>query len=141
MNPLKKALLEFIEPQRLLEGEPMGEHTTFRVGGRAELCFFPRSGEEIARGLAAAEAAGMPCLVMGNGSNLIVRDGGVRGLVMILGEPFSEIQVLDDEIFCQAGARLSRLAGAALEHSLTGLEFASGIPGTVGGGVVMNAGA
>ena len=56
MNPLKKALLEFIEPQRLLEGEPMGEHTTFRVGGRAELCFFPRSGEEIARGLAAAEA-------------------------------------------------------------------------------------
>ncbi len=141
MNPLKKALLEFIEPQRLLEGEPMGEHTTFRVGGRAELCFFPRSGEEIARGLAAAEAAGMPCLVMGNGSNLIVRDGGVRGLVMILGEPFSEIQVSDDEIFCQAGARLSRLAGAALEHSLTGLEFASGIPGTVGGGVVMNAGA
>ena len=58
MNPLKKALLDFIEPQRLLEGEPMGEHTTFRVGGRAELCFFPRSGEEIARGLAAAEAAG-----------------------------------------------------------------------------------
>ena len=141
MNPLKTALLEFLEPQRLLEGEPMGEHTSFRVGGPAEFCFFPCTGEEIARGLAAAAAANAPCLVMGNGSNLIVRDGGLRGLVMILGEPFSGIQVSGEEIVCQAGARLSRLAGTALEHSLTGLEFASGIPGTVGGGVAMNAGA
>lgn len=141
MRELIAELSGFAEAGRILEREPMKDHTTFRVGGPADVCFFPKSAEEIRRATAAARKLGAPCMVMGNGSNLIVRDGGIRGLVVILGDGFSDIRVEGTRIFCQAGAPLSRLAAAALDNSLTGLEFASGIPGTLGGGAAMNAGA
>ncbi len=141
MRELIAELSLFAETDRILEQEPMKNHTTFRVGGPADICFFPKSADEIRRAMAAAQKLGAPCMVMGNGSNMIVRDGGIRGLVIILGDRFAEIKVDGTRICCQAGASLSRLAAAALDNSLTGLEFASGIPGTLGGGAVMNAGA
>lgn len=127
--------------ERVLINEPMALHTTYRVGGPADVVFFPASEEETAAAVQIAKENNIPCHVFGNGSNLIVRDGGIRGLVIILGEHFSGVRVEGNRIYAQAGASLSRVATAALNASLTGLEFASGIPGSLGGGCAMNAGA
>ena len=127
--------------EQILVNEPMAKHTTMRVGGPADVLFLPDSAGEVARALAWAGELGVPALLMGNGSNLIVRDGGVRGLVISLGERFSRIRVQGEELTAQAGASLKRVAAAAQEAGLSGLEFAAGIPGTLGGGVAMNAGA
>jgi len=126
---------------RLLENEPMSKHTTFRVGGPADLLFMPASAEELCAALRLANAAGVAAHVLGNGSNLIVRDGGIRGLTIVLGEDFSEICIEGNRLYAQAGALLSKVAAAAMEAGLSGLEFAGGIPGTLGGGCIMNAGA
>ena len=136
LNTLRK-----IAPDRVLENAPMSRYTTFRVGGPADVLFLPASVEELRTALAAAEREGVPVCLIGNGSNLIVRDGGIRGLVIALGEPFSEIRVEGTQVWAQAGARLSAVAAAAQRAGLAGLEFASGIPGTLGGGCAMNAGA
>ena len=136
LNTLRK-----LAPDRVLENAPMSRYTTFRVGGPADVLFFPASVEELQEALAAAKAKGIPVCLIGNGSNLIVRDGGIRGLVIALGEPFSELRVEGQQIWAQAGARLSAVAAAAQRAGLTGMEFASGIPGTLGGGCAMNAGA
>lgn len=141
MRELINELLSFASEDQVLVNEPMSAHTTFRVGGNADVCFMPASAAQLRDSIAAAERLAVPCMVMGNGSNMIVRDGGIRGLVIILGDRFSGIEVNGTHISCQAGAPLSRLAAAALDNSLTGLEFAAGIPGTMGGGAVMNAGA
>ena len=133
--------LRAMAPDRLLENEPMCLHTTFRVGGPADLLFQPSSAEELCAALQLAKDAGTPVQLLGNGSNLIVRDGGLRGLTILLGEHFSDIRVDGRRIYAQAGATLVRVAAAAQEAGLTGLEFASGIPGTLGGGCAMNAGA
>ena len=136
LNTLRK-----IAPDRVLENAPMSRYTTFRVGGPADVLFLPASVEELRTALAAAKAEGVPVCLIGNGSNLIVRDGGIRGLVIALGEPFSELRVEGQQVWAQAGARLSAVAAAAQRAGLAGLEFASGIPGTLGGGCAMNAGA
>ena len=136
LNTLRK-----IAPERVLENAPMSRYTTFRVGGPADVLFLPASVEELRTALAAAKAEGVPVCLIGNGSNLIVRDGGIRGLVIALGEPFSEVRVEGAQVWAQAGARLSAVAAAAQRAGLAGLEFASGIPGTLGGGCAMNAGA
>ena len=115
--------------------------TTLRVGGPADYFAEPASERELAVLLNAAKEAGLPVLLMGNGSNLLVRDGGFRGLVIRLGKAFSRIEPWEHGLKAQAGALLSVLACEAAAASLTGLEFAQGIPGTVGGGVYMNAGA
>ena len=138
---LAKRLCENTSPERVLINEPMCKHTTFRIGGPADLFFMPESSRELALALGLARHLEIPTLVMGNGSNLVVRDGGVRGLVVQLGDRFSEVRVEGARIFAKAGASLSRVAQAAQEAGLTGLEFASGIPGTLGGGTAMNAGA
>ena len=103
--------------------------------------FFPESEGQVVAAMDAARALGVPVLVLGNGSNLIVRDGGIRGLVIALGERMSEVRVDGNVVSAQAGASLKRMAAAAQAAGLTGLEFASGIPGTLGGGCAMNAGA
>ena len=136
LNTLRK-----IAPDRVLENAPMSRYTTFRVGGPADALFLPASVEELRTALAAAKAEGVPVCLIGNGSNLIVRDGGIRGLVIALGEPVSEVRVEGAQVWAQAGARLSAVAAAAQRAGLAGLEFASGIPGTLGGGCAMNAGA
>lgn len=134
-------LLAAMAPGRALKNEPMAAHTTFKVGGPADICFFPEGEKELICAMAAAREMGVDCMVMGNGSNMIVRDGGIRGLVIILGGGMGRIEINGARMSCQAGATLAKAAAAAMEASLTGLEFAAGIPGTLGGGVAMNAGA
>ena len=127
--------------ERLLENEPMARHTSFHLGGPADLMFFPASAQELMRAMALAREVGVPTCLVGNGSNLIVRDGGIRGLVLVLGENMAQICVEGETLTAQAGAPLARVASAAQAAGLSGLEFASGIPGTLGGGCAMNAGA
>ena len=133
--------LRALAPDRLFENEPMAKHTTFRVGGPADFLFYPENREEIIAALDAAKAENVPVYVIGNGSNLLVRDGGIRGLVIVLGDEFAHVCVDGDRIYAEAGVRLSKIAAIAQENGLTGLEFAGGIPGTLGGGCMMNAGA
>lgn len=126
---------------QVLEHEPMARHTTMRVGGPAEILFSPASEGELLFAVREAKRAGAPFRIIGNGSNLLVLDGGLPGLTIRLGEAFSKISVNGNQIRAQAGALLCRVAAAARDASLTGLEFASGIPGSAGGGMAMNAGA
>lgn len=133
--------LRALGADRVKTNEPMSMHTTYRVGGPADVVFYPTTEEEVQTAIALAKENGIPCHVFGNGSNLIVRDGGIRGLVILLGEHYAEVKVEGTRVYAQAGASLSRVATAALNASLTGLEFASGIPGSLGGGCAMNAGA
>lgn len=140
MDRLADALRAFGR-ERVLENEPMSRHTTFRIGGPAELMFLPACEEEIVEAVRLAKVAGIPVRVLGNGSNLLVRDGGLRGLSIVLGERFARIHIEGRRLYAQAGALLSRVASAAQEAGLSGLEFAGGIPGTLGGGCAMNAGA
>lgn len=126
---------------RVLLNEPLSKHITFRVGGPGDIMAFPRSEEELSFLFKQAKSENIPVTVIGNGSNLIVKDRGIRGLTIVLGEEFSGITVNGNEITACAGELLSKIARTAYNHSLTGLEFASGIPGSLGGGMAMNAGA
>ena len=121
--------------------EPMCDHTTFRIGGPAEVFVMPESYEQIAWVIRQCRQAELPYFILGNGSNLLVSDKGYQGVVVQLYRNFGQIRVEDSRIHAQAGALLSGIAAAAREASLTGFEFAGGIPGTLGGAVVMNAGA
>ena len=129
------------ESFHVLKDAPMSEYTTLRLGGPADYLAFPRSREEIAAMFEEAGACGMPVTVIGRGSNLLVLDGGIRGLTISIGKNMRAIRREGDCLIAQAGAPLAAVAAMAAENGLSGLEFASGIPGTVGGGVVMNAGA
>ena len=129
------------ENYNTLVHEPMSGHTTLRLGGPADYMVFPRNAEEIAGLFAEAAAHDLPVTVIGHGSNLLVLDGGIRGLVICIGKNMREITLEGNRITAQAGAMLGSVAMEAAEAGLSGLEFASGIPGTVGGGVTMNAGA
>ena len=124
-----------------LVNAPMSEHTTLKLGGPADYLVFPRSAAEIGALFAEAGAYNLPVTVIGHGSNLLVLDGGIRGLVICIGKNMRTITRAGNTITAQAGAMLGSAAMEAAEAGLTGLEFASGIPGTVGGGVTMNAGA
>ena len=129
------------ESFNVLTNEPMSAYTTLKLGGPADYLAFPQSEEEIAALFAEANAAGMPVTVIGHGSNLLVLDGGIRGLVICVGKNMKKITRKGNTLTVQAGAMLGRTAMEAAEAGLTGMEFASGIPGTIGGGVTMNAGA
>ena len=124
-----------------LVNEPMSAHTTLKLGGPADYLVFPRSAEEIAAMFAEARAHNVPVTVIGHGSNLLVLDGGIRGLVICIGKNMKQIRREGNILSVQAGAMLGSAAAEAAEAGLSGLEFACGIPGTVGGGVTMNAGA
>ena len=125
----------------ILKDVPMKEHTTMKVGGKADLMIIPDSISSIQKIIAFLSTTNIPYLVIGNGSNLIFHDTGYNGVIVKIGTPLSDIEVFDDIIIAEAGASLAHVANTALEHSLTGLEFASGIPGSMGGAVYMNAGA
>ena len=124
-----------------LENEPMRLHTTFKIGGPARVLLFPETEEQITALVQCARANGVRLLTIGNGSNLLVADKGIDAAVLVMDKHFSAVTVKGNTIFAQAGASLMKVCRTALEHSLTGLEFAYGIPGTVGGAVYMNAGA
>jgi len=129
------------ESFKALVNEPMSGHTTLKLGGPADYLVFPHSADEINALFAEAGLYNLPVTVIGRGSNLLVLDGGIRGLVICIGKNMRNITRHGNTITAQAGAMLAGVAAEAADAGLTGLEFASGIPGTVGGGVTMNAGA
>ena len=124
-----------------LRGEPMAAHTTFKVGGPADFLAQVEDAGQLAGLLALCRREGVPALMMGNGSNLLVRDGGIRGVVIQCGPGLSQMDVAGEVITAGAGCMLSALSRLARDHSLAGLAFAAGIPGCLGGALVMNAGA
>lgn len=137
---LYNELCKLVSKDRIFQNEPMKLHTTFRTGGPAEILIQPVA-EELAYVIELCKKYKEPWIVIGNGSNLLVSDEGINGVVIELGKYQSEIVILDDVVVAQAGAMMSTVANKAAEESLTGLEFAAGIPGTIGGAVFMNAGA
>lgn len=130
-----------ISQDRILFQEPMSRHTTFRVGGEAACMLLIRSEEELCKLIPYFKLIGQEYFILGNGSNLLVGDKGYQGIVLKLDKGMQEIQVEDTRIRVKAGALLSQTANLARDHGLTGMEFAAGIPGSIGGAVVMNAGA
>lgn len=126
---------------RVLTDSPMSKQTTFKAGGNADIIAFPCTVDALTNILTEAKKADIPCIIMGNGSNILVRDEGIDGVVVKMTSLLSDIQVSGTTIKCAAGVSLAKLCTTALEHGLTGLEFAYGIPGSVGGAVYMNAGA
>jgi len=132
---------DIVGEENIKTNEPMKNHTSFKVGGPVDILVNPASIEQIGRILVLCKTGGVPVFVMGNGTNLIVREKGIRGVVVKTFESFCKCTVEDDIIEAEAGILLSEISNTALEHGLSGLEFASGIPGTLGGAVTMNAGA
>jgi len=127
---------------KYLEQEELSKHTSFKIGGPAEIFAKPASTEQVALIADFCRKNEIPLLPLGKGSNVLAPDNGIGGVTMYFGSDFGKIILLDDEtIYCEAGASLSALCKFALENELTGLEFAYGIPGSVGGAVFMNAGA
>ena len=118
----------------------MRDYTTLKLGGPADYMALPASGEETAALLAEARGMGMPVTILGHGSNVLVLEGGIRGLVIRMGRGMNRAEVDGNRITARAGTMMGTVAALAADHGLTGLEFASGIPCTVGGGVLMNAG-
>ncbi len=136
-----QALKKFVPEEDIRLGESMAEHTTFRIGGPADCLVQIGSRQQLVQVQRYLRLVEVPFFILGNGSNLLVSDKGYPGIVLQIGQKMSNIEVQGDVIIAQAGASMARIARAAQEHGLTGLEFASGIPGTIGGGIVMNAGA
>ena len=134
-------LCEIAGKENVLRDEPMNRHTTFRIGGPADYLVSPVTEGQLAGLLSYCRETDCPFFLLGNGSNLLVGDGGFRGVVIQLFRNWNEIRQEENVFHAKAGAMLSTLAKMAQSSSLTGLEFASGIPGTLGGAVMMNAGA
>ena len=133
-------LKEIISEELILKNEPMSKHTTFRIGGNADLYVSPQL-SQVAYILALAKEYKVPVTIIGNGSNLLVGDKGIRGLVLSFGKGADTLDVDGTRMTIGAGTLLSKAAAEAARNCLTGLEFAAGIPGTLGGAIVMNAGA
>lgn len=140
MADFKKQLKEQFPQLSVLQKEPMKNHTTFRIGGPADYYICPKE-EETAQILSIAKQCGIEVTIIGNGSNLLIGDGGIRGLVLEIGAGMNEVTVENHTVRAKAGALLSAVSAAAASAGLTGMEFAAGIPGSVGGAVTMNAGA
>ncbi len=140
MSNFLEHLKQVIPEENIRLNEPMKNHTTFRIGGNADF-FVSVNREQLPQILTVAKQDEVPVTIIGNGSNLLVKDGGIRGLVVEIGKDMEDIQLHENCITASAGALLSKIARAAADAGLSGLEFASGIPGSLGGAVVMNAGA
>lgn len=129
-----------VPAETVLENEPMSKHTTFRIGGNADVFVSPKV-SQVTDILALAKEYKVPVTVIGNGSNLLVGDKGIRGLVLSFGKEAEDIKLNGNRMTVSAGTILAKTAAEAAKNSLTGLEFAAGIPGSLGGAIVMNAGA
>ena len=141
IESLKEKLSEHFPTDQLFFDELMAPHTTFKVGGPADIFLDVTSVDDIEFAVSAAQAEGVPWRVLGCGSNVLVSDEGARGLVIHLGERYSSITINGTFVYAQAGATNEEVAVKALNAGLRGYEFASGIPGSVGGAAIMNAGA
>ncbi|GIM28224.1 UDP-N-acetylenolpyruvoylglucosamine reductase [Clostridium polyendosporum] len=135
-----KVLLSVYDENDIELNSPMGEHIYFKVGGPVDILVNPRSKEQVVKTIGLCKEYNVPYIIIGNGSNILVRDGGIRGVVIKICK-LDNISVNCNEIVAECGALLSDVSKIALERSLTGFEFACGIPGSVGGAVFMNAGA
>jgi UDP-N-acetylmuramate dehydrogenase len=133
--------LDAVLPGRVRAAEPLARHTSFRIGGPADVLATPDSAEELAALVRAAAAADAPLTMLGGGSNMLVGDGGIRGIVVKLGRGFRRVEWEPPYVEAGAAVQLGRLARDAATRGLAGLEYAEGIPGTVGGALFMNAGA
>lgn len=138
---IRQQFCELLGEERVLVEEPMDRHTTFRIGGPADYFLIPETYEQIQKILEICRREELPYFILGNGSNLLVSDQGYRGVIIQTFRNFSGVTVDGNKIHAASGALLSAIAAAAKNASLTGFEFAGGIPGTLGGAVVMNAGA
>ena len=138
---MKNRFETILGQDRILMEEPMKKHTTFRLGGPADFFLCPSDVNQIPEIIHICRKEGIPWFVLGNGSNLLVSDQGYRGVVIQIYKNMNQITVEGTRIYAQAGALLSAVSKKAMEAGLTGMEFASGIPGTLGGAAVMNAGA
>ncbi len=136
-----KKFEELIGRENVLTDEPMKNHTTFKIGGPADIFLMPKTEEQIANVIKVAKENSFPVFILGNGSNVLVGDKGIRGAVLCLYKNLNCLEVSGDEIYAGAGILLSAASLVAANSGLSGLEFASGIPGTIGGAVYMNAGA
>ena len=134
-----EALKEIVPADKVLLQEPMKLHTTFRIGGPADCLVYLENEEQLCKIQKYLRLVDVPYTVIGNGSNLLVSDQGYAGIVLVVGKHMSRIEVRDCYLEAEAGALMSQVAKAAKEHGLTGLEFAAGIPGTIGGGAVEHA--
>lgn len=135
-------LIDILKKDQIYMKEIMENHTSLHIGGPADYFVTPSSEDEIMKVIELCKLSHMPYYIMGNGSNLLVSDDGYRGLIMKIGDNYSEFSIGEDGIvLAQGGILLSKLANGIAKKSLTGFEFASGIPGTLGGAVYMNAGA
>ena len=138
---LTEQLCQILGQENVKEDEPMKKHTTFRVGGPADYFLTPENEGQVQSVIALLKEKKVPYYIVGNGSNLLVGDKGFRGAVVQIYQKMNQITVDGESVCAQAGALLSKIAAQALEHGLTDFEFASGIPGTLGGALMMNAGA
>lgn len=138
---MHKKLINIVGQDNVFHKELMSRHTTFRVGGPVDFLVTPHSAEEVRQLIELCVAEQVPYFILGNGSNLLVRDQGIAGVAIQLYRNYADFRIEGNEIWAQSGVMLSRLGKAALDEGLTGFEFASGIPGTLGGAVTMNAGA
>lgn len=141
-NEFNEELKKFLKDEQFIFQAKMSEHTTFKIGGAADVLIFPSNFEEVEKIFKLIEKFKIPCTVLGKGSNVLVLDNGIRGAVVKFTEEFfGSIRAEGNRIIAGAGASLKSVSEFAAEHSLTGMEFAVGIPGSIGGAVFMNAGA
>lgn len=134
-------LRAIVGEEHVQENVSLAGYTTFRIGGPADVLVQVGEEEQLEKVLAWCRESGRPWILLGRGSNVLVDDAGFRGTVILLDGTLAKIEVRGDQITAGAGASLARIARTALEHELTGMEYAAGIPGTLGGAVYMNAGA
>ena len=136
-----KSFKEVIKQGKVLIDEPMKKHTSFKIGGPVDILVVPGNLDEILQAVKVCKSHDVDFRIIGNGSNLLVKDKGIRGIAIKIADNFKNIGVVEDKMTVQAGALLSTISKYALKNSLAGFEFAGGIPGTIGGAVTMNAGA
>ncbi|WP_228727901.1 UDP-N-acetylmuramate dehydrogenase [Fusibacter ferrireducens] len=134
-------LNDFLNKEQILLNEQMKGHTSFKIGGYVDCIVLPKSIEDIRQTIAFCKASSIAYYIMGNGSNILVDDDGIKGLIIKIGDTFSAVDVQNEIVIAEAGVLLSKLSKICLQNSLQGFEFASGIPGTLGGAIFMNAGA
>ncbi len=141
LESIIRSVYSVIHSERVFIDEPMSKHTSFQIGGPADVLVVPKNEDELQQIIQLCERQAIPVLIMGKGSNMLVSDIGIRGVVVKLGRGFNKVYLHQEYIFVQSGVTLRSLSQTLLQHSLAGFEFAAGIPGTLGGALAMNAGA
>ncbi|HCC07949.1 MAG TPA: UDP-N-acetylenolpyruvoylglucosamine reductase [Clostridiales bacterium] len=140
-NDIIEQLKERIDTRNIFIDEILAKHTTYKIGGAADIFVVPQNKDELIHSVKVCRENNVEHVILGKGSNVLVADDGFRGVVINTGDNLSKIEINDDEIYAEAGAGLISVSYKAYDSSLVGLEFACGIPGTIGGAICMNAGA